>query len=154
MGPAGENTDDVRSASLMTVAQAISILSGESTATLYGAGGVAAVIAVTEGGEAVRSSLYTAPAGLGSGNRMMLSPASANVKNRGGFKPLATTLNVLNMRSKRVILPESSLTYAKRASPVRITPRGANNSDATTGVREPSAKMIFCIRDARNTVTR
>src|SRR5260370_33496417 len=120
MGPAGENTDDVRSASLMTVAQAIRILSGESTATLYGAGGVAAVIAVTEGGEAVRSSLYTAPAGLGSGNRMMLSPASANVRYRGAFKPLATTLNVLDIRSKRVILPKHSLTYAPPPPPVPL----------------------------------
>jgi hypothetical protein len=81
----------------------------ERTATLYGAAAVRPAIAATVAGEVMRLALSTVPVGLGCGNRITLSPASAQVRWRGPFKPLAMTTFVLAEGSTRVMVPASLL---------------------------------------------
>ena len=82
----------------------------DRTATLYGANAVGPAMSVCVAGVVVRSIFITLPDGFGCGTRITLSPASANVRRRGPFRPLAITWCTLRTRSKRVIVPASVLT--------------------------------------------
>src|SRR5262249_14733772 len=110
IGPTDAKTDKGRSTATTAISHAVEHLLEASTATVCGAGEVGPAIGATVAGVVVRSAFRTVPDGLGCGNRIRLSPASANVKCLGPFRPLAIVVCVFVDRSIRVIVPASLLT--------------------------------------------